>query len=76
MVLDLQVTIGKWRPPPSSYPQPLHTLHPVAATGSVSSLHLPIVNLPGDPILWTMVLDHTIDSIPQKIRNYDLIQEF
>ncbi len=30
------------------------------------------VNLPGDPI----VLNHAKDSIPQKIRNYDLIPDF
>ena len=63
-------------PPPFSYCQPLHTLHPVDSNGSASNLHLPVGNLPGDPIPWTMVLHHAKDSIPQKIRNYDLIQEF
>ena len=40
------------------------------------SHHLPVGNLPGDPIPWTMVLHRAKDSIPQKILNYDLIQEF
>ena len=60
----------------SSYLQPLHPVHPIGTTGSDSNLNLPVVNLPGDPIPWTMVLHHAEHSIPQKIRNYDLIPEF
>ncbi len=53
-----------------------HLLLPPTVNHFILYILLIVLVLPGDPIPWTMVLHHASDTIPQKIRNYDLIPDF